>query len=114
MGLGKQYLDLVKATELYNLRTAVAIETDEVRGFWYYGPPGTGKSWTARTENPDAYIKDQSKWWDGYTGQETIILDDMDSDCLSHYLKLWMDKYKTYGEFKGGKTALFVIPMMSA
>jgi len=55
---------------------------------------------------PDAYIKDQSKWWDGYTGQQTVILDDLDSDCLSHHLKIWLDKYPCFGEFKGGKTAL--------
>lgn len=48
VGLGKQYIDLVKATELYNLRKAEAASTDTCRGHYYWGPAGTGKSHTAR------------------------------------------------------------------
>ena len=48
VGLGKQYIDLVKATDLYNLRKAVAVGTDTCRGHYYWGPAGTGKSFTAR------------------------------------------------------------------
>ena len=40
-------------------------------------PSGTGKSrWVAATW-PDAFWKSpESKWWDGYSGQETVVLDD--------------------------------------
>lgn len=81
---------------------------DDVRGIWYYGPPGTGKSRKAREENPDAYIKAQNKWFDGYEGQETIILDDFDRNgaCLGHYLKIWADRYRCSGEVKGGQIKL--------
>ena len=42
-----------------------------------WGPSGTGKSrWVAATW-PDAFWKaPESKWWDGYSGQETVVLDD--------------------------------------
>ena len=42
-----------------------------------WGPSGTGKSrWVAATW-PDAFWKSpESKWWDGYSGQETVVLDD--------------------------------------
>lgn len=77
--------------------------SDDVRGYWLWGAPGTGKTTFARSEyGDDVYIKAQSKWWDGYMGQKIVILDDLDSDCLSHYLKIWADKWSCTGEIKGG------------
>lgn len=75
---------------------------DGVRGVWYYGPPGTGKSRKARDENPSYYLKAQNKWFDGYAGQDCIILDDLDTKVLGHYLKIWSDRYACSGEIKGG------------
>lgn len=79
---------------------------DDVRGEWYWGEPGTGKSRTAREENPDAYIKAQNKWFDGYVGQDVIILDDLDSETLGHYIKIWTDRYNFTGETKNGHVQL--------
>jgi len=75
---------------------------DSTRGIWIYGPPGTGKSHAARHIDPNSYLKPQSKWFDGYNGQDTIILDDLDTHVLGHYLKIWADKYACTGETKGG------------
>lgn len=49
----------------------------------------------AYTRFPDAFRKNQNKWFDGYTGQLHIILDDLDrvGTGLSHHLKIWMDRY---------------------
>jgi hypothetical protein len=81
---------------------------DDVRGLWYWGPPGSGKSRKAYSENPDAFIKAQNKWFDGYEGQEVIILDDFDKKgtVLGHYLKIWADRYRCTGEVKGGTVQL--------
>jgi len=76
---------------------------DSVRGLWIWGPPGTGKSHHARQINPNStYLKPQNKWFDGYNGQDIILLDDLDTGMLGHYLKIWADKYACTGETKGG------------
>lgn len=76
----------------------------DLRGEWFVGPPGTGKSRFARDSNPDAYLKPQSKWFDGYQGEHAIILDDFDRGGvgLGHHLKIWTDRYACTGETKGG------------
>lgn len=79
---------------------------DDVRGVWYFGAPRTGKSRFAYHENPMAFRKSQNKWWDGYSGEEVVILDDLDTDALGHYLKIWTDRYPARGETKNGHTQL--------
>lgn len=72
------------------------------------GPSGCGKSSTIRRlAPPDAYWKDNGKWWDGYTGQSDVILDDM-SGCTMAYgpWKRTLDRYPYTVEFKGGSCPL--------
>jgi len=72
----------------------------------YYGPPGTGKSNKAFGENPEAYSKDGSRWWDGYRGQETVIWDDFAGTVPFRDFLRWVDIYPMRVETKGGFTNL--------
>lgn len=92
-------------------RTILANETkavteEDVRGIWFYGPPGTGKTHEARQLEGTIYVKAQNKWFDGYVGEDIILLDDLDTPTLGHYLKIWADKWSCNGEIKGGTVPL--------
>lgn len=70
---------------------------------WIYGETGIGKSFWCRTHFPisQIYSKPQNEWWNGYTGQLVVILDDFDDPALVHYLKIWSDCYAFACEIKG-------------
>ena len=71
---------------------------------WYHGPTGSGKSRAAQEESLDAYWKSSSNsWWDGYSGQDTTIIDDYRIDfCKFNTLLNLMDRYPMKVEYKGG------------
>lgn len=75
----------------------------------YYGKPGSGKTRAVYDEfGFDAVFKKQkNKWWDGYTGQDVILIDDFDPDSyytgltFDYWLEL-LDRYPMSLEVKGG------------
>lgn len=75
----------------------------ERKSYWIYGESGQGKSRIVRKYDPNLYTKPQSKWWDGYNGQPTVLIDDFDlfGKGLSHYIKIWADGYSHLSEEKG-------------
>lgn len=101
----------IHAIKNYNLARSILCEPyehDDVRGVWIWGDSGVGKSRYARDTYPNPYLKSQNKWFDGYEGQEVILLDDFDQPgkCLGHYLKIWTDRYACTGEVKGAQVNL--------
>lgn len=71
---------------------------------WRYGKAGVGKTHGAIEKHKDSYyMKDNSKWWDGYRYEEAIIIGDFSPSVwdFKGFLEL-LDKWKYQGEIKGG------------
>jgi len=67
------------------------------------GPTGTGKSRWALESFPGAYWKQRSNWWDGYCGQETVVIDEFYGWLPFDLLLRICDRYPLLVETKGGQ-----------
>lgn len=66
------------------------------------GPTGTGKSKWALDNYPLAYWKPRSDWWDGYSTQETVVLDEFYGWLPFDLLLRLCDRYPLNVHIKGG------------
>jgi hypothetical protein len=74
------------------------------RVFWFHGPTGSGKTRAAVEDSTgEIYWKmPDNKWWDGYTQQPVVILDDFRGSWFSvSYLLRLLDGYDYTVEAKG-------------
>jgi len=86
------------AQPIGGIRTAIC--------FW--GRTGSGKSRRAFMEaGNEAYFKDpRSKFWCGYSGQESVIIDEFRGAIdIAHILR-WLDRYPVMVETKGSAVPL--------
>ena len=67
------------------------------------GPTGTGKSKYCMDHYPDAYWKQRSQWWDGYSGHKTVIIDEFYGWLPFDLLLRVCDRYPLLVESKGGQ-----------
>jgi len=74
----------------------------------YWGATGTGKSRRAWDEASfGAFPKDpRSKFWDGYRGQEHVVIDEFRGGIDIAHLLRWLDRYPVIVEVKGASTVL--------
>lgn len=89
--------------ELYKSSTRKIADNSTLEHEWVYGDPGVGKSRYAR-EQGEYFNKPCNKWWDGYTDQDIVVIDDfgLEHKCLGHHLKIWADHYPFNAEIKNG------------
>lgn len=112
------FLDRYKALSFLHLRCfkelmeayqTVPSSLPLLENYWFLGASGTGKSRTARARYPQHYLKPTAtKWWNGYDGQDTVIIDDLGKDhgYVMEWLKTWSDHYPFQAETKGAHTGL--------
>lgn len=76
------------------------------------GPPGTGKTRAVHEREPDLYTVDPPNsfggpvWWDGYAGQEAVLLDDYEGWMPWSQLLRVLDRYPLSVQAKGSSVPL--------
>lgn len=98
-----KYRHLADFVRLSQLEQDRSFEPLNVIVLW--GAAGTGKTKTAHTADPLLFQAPiDGKWWDGYTGQKTILFDDFYGKVPYDYLLKLLDGYKFHIPIKGGFT----------
>lgn len=92
------------------LSTTQGNRTDNVSVLLFIGPTGTGKTFSAYDRYPSLYRKPaDTRWFDGYDGQEVLLLDDFAGKLsqmrLTYTLQL-LDNYPIQVEVKCGHVNL--------
>lgn len=96
---------------LITLRNIVADpRTTKPKVYWFWGDSAAGKTSAAiqlAGEGKTYYVKDSSMWWDNYTFEDVIVIDDYDINKFPYreLLRL-LDRYKYQGQVKGGYTQI--------
>lgn len=67
-----------------------------------YGDAGTGKTRYAYDTYTDIYAKPPGQWWDGYSGQKVVLMDDFYGWVQYHDLLHILDRYPYNAPYKGG------------
>jgi len=110
-----RFLEIEASVRVQHYRTLRAIASDFSQPIGiervvhvFCGRTGTGKSRRAWTEaGLEAYPKDpRSKFWDGYQGQNHIVIDEFRGGIDVSHLLRWCDRYPVRVEIKGSSTCL--------
>lgn len=104
------FLKYAKSLSAMVDRVRTKPRTDKPKVIWLYGKAGAGKTKAAVSIDGDTYMKDGTKWWNGYCGQRVVVLDDFNPPNpntveFRDFLR-WIDRYQCQVETKGGYVQL--------
>lgn len=71
-----------------------------------WGPTGTGKTWSAVHENEKCFLwhASEPEWWDGYLGEQVVVIDEYRHQLKCHRLLQILDPYECRLPVKCGHT----------
>lgn len=96
-----QLLPCIRSLERFQQLSLRPLNRD-VKVITLIGGAGTGKTRWAYDQYPNLYSKPDGPWFDGYSGQTTLLLDDYYGDIpYSQFLKI-LDRYPLHLPVKGG------------
>lgn len=96
------YVSCYRGLEKYRLLVSEP-RNHETQVIVIQGPTGTGKSRWAKDNFPNAYWKQRSNWWDGYQGQDVVVIDEFYGWLQFDLLLRLCDRYPLFVETKGGQ-----------
>jgi len=104
----------IKFAEMYLKYAEPARKSISITVYWFWGPTGSGKSTEAISMCPEAYWKDNTKWWDGYDGQKEVIMDDWRQDGwkINDLLSMWQGlpyRIETKGSSRQLQATTFIV-----
>ena len=95
----------VRHAELYLKYKEKKRPVQPIQVIWIYGSSGKGKTKKVYDDNKDEdiFTPINFKWWEGYDGHKTVLIDDIRKDfCKFHELLKLLDIYPFRVETKGG------------
>lgn len=96
------YIRYFKGFDRYRI-SKVKPRKEPPQAFILWGDAGSGKSRYPYDKHKSVYNKPQGKWWDGYEGQEAILIDDVSWTNIDRNEMLTLaDRYPIKREVKGG------------
>lgn len=96
-----QLLPNIRALERYRTLCHSKSTHRDVKVAVLIGPSGSGKTRLAYDIDPELYSKPAGHWWDNYSGQKTLLLDDYYGDIpYAQFLQV-LDRYPLQVPTKG-------------
>jgi len=101
------YVRYQRNIDQYIERSRRSFACRDVEVEWHYGPTGVGKTFGIPRNELTYWKPPEAKWFPGYTGQPTLVLDEFRKNwfTFSYMLRL-LDVYPMQVEIKGGYVQL--------